>query len=158
MPTSLVFSPIHLLIEPVDNRPVSVDNIASVWITSTDLSASLYPRYWTALKNSPYILYNHLDFSVILVNLAHLFPRFHPQFYPHLCLLKTNPCCLQIVSSCYLAPTTSYTSPKPQLFPLPHKPYCYYIYKYILKLIIHFHNRQTNCELSPQVSYTLYAD
>jgi len=130
IPISLVFPLIHLLIEAVDNHSLFVDNEVGLGITLTSLSATPYPRYWTVLKNPPYILYKRLDFSVILANLARLFPRFHPQLYPHPCLLKANPFCLWIVSSYRADPTTSSISPKLQLFPPLHKPYYdYYIYK-----------------------------
>ena len=84
MPISL------LLIEPVDNRLLSVDNGAGLGITLTSPFATPYARYWTVPKNPPYILYKCPDFSVILANLAHLFSRLHPQLYSHPCLLKAN--------------------------------------------------------------------
>jgi len=68
MPISL------LLIEPVDNRLLSVDNGAGLGITLTSPFATPYARYWTVPKNPPYILYKCPDFSVILANLARLSP------------------------------------------------------------------------------------
>jgi hypothetical protein len=130
IPISLVFPLIHLLIESVDNHLLSVDNKTGLGITLTVPSTAPHPRCWTVLKTLPYSLYKRTGFSLILVNLACLFPRFHPQLYPHPCLLKVNSCYLCIVSSCRAAPTTSLISPELQLFPLLHKPYYdYYIYR-----------------------------
>jgi len=81
MPISLAFPLIHLWIESVDNRLLSVDNKMSLGITFRCPPDTPYPRYCAELRSPPYILQQiSLIISEILVNLASLPPAFIPNF------------------------------------------------------------------------------